>query len=73
MYQAYVVQKFNDKQCLVTLGDTWQTEQDAFETVMTYIKYFGKVDHYGIEPSDVELPTCKPPKRTLLQRLIDWI
>lgn len=70
MYQAWVVQKFGEKQCNVILGRDFKTVEEACEAIDTYKLYFGKCDREVVEEAGKEIPTQKPKRESLLKTII---
>ena len=72
MYQAWVVQKFNDDSYNVILGRRFETVDDAKDAIELYEQCFGKCDSGRIEPAGTPIPTAERKRESFLQTILKW-
>lgn len=69
MYQAYVIQNFNDAPVNVILGDRFATIDSAYRAITTYEQNFGKCSRAVIEPAGNVIPT-ETQKKSLKDNIL---
>lgn len=73
MYQCYMVQELNGRPYNIILGTEFASINDALRAANNYEEAFGKCVRGVIEESGKEIPTEKPKKEKLKDRLHGWL